>query len=180
MKLVRPLVNAVAAGTLVLMLASPVASFAHEGGHFCEQHHRMDAQQRAQFAKKHLDKEAAMLEIKASQQSAWDAYAAAKLDLMSAFDHAKPAADADAATLARQHADRATAMAAKLTALADATDKLQAVLGDDQRKVFNRMAHMHRHCHDGGGEHGHGMHEGMMHGAAKPAAKATAPAKAKE
>ena len=180
MNYVRPFVKAVAAATLMFALAAPVATFAREGGHSCDQHHRMDPEKSAQFARKHLEREAAMLEIKASQQAAWDAYAAAKLDLMTGVDHAMPAADADAATLAHQHADRAAAMATKLAALADATDKLQAVLGDDQRKVLDRMARMHPRCHDGGGEHGHGMHEGMMHGAAKPAAKAAAPAKTKQ
>lgn len=115
-----------------------------------------------------------MLEIKASQQSAWDAYAAAKLDLMASFDHSRPPADADAATLAHRHADQANALAAKLSAVADATDKLQAVLSDDQRKVLDRLAQRHPHDRFRDDWQSH------RSDATRPSVKGKAPAKAKE
>jgi len=168
----RPLCRAAVAGALALVLASPVAVLAREGGDSCDRHHHLDPEQRARFAGKHLDREAAMLEIKASQQAAWDAYAAARLDLMASFDHARPPADADAASLAHRRAEQASALAARLNALADATDKLQAVLGDDQRKVLDRIAHMHPHDRFGDDR------RDRRPDAARPSAKA--PAKAKD
>lgn len=124
---------------------------------------QMSAEDRQAMAKKHLEREAAALEIKASQQPAWEAYSAAKLDMLSVFGTmgpAKPAVDADAAALARQHADHAAVIAQKLSVLADATAKLQAVLSDDQRKVLNRVSQ-----HPG---FAHGGHDFRMCGDRKP------------
>jgi hypothetical protein len=49
-------------------------------------------------------------------------------------------AEPDAAALAREHADRVAERAQKLVRLADATAKLQQVLGGDQRLVLNEAA----------------------------------------
>lgn len=136
-------------------------------------------QEQEAWAKKHLDHEALMLEIKASQQSAWAAYAAAKLDLMSAMHAMKPDAkadDADAATIARRRADRVAQLGQKLATLADATEKLQATLGDDQRTVLDRIVRHDGHFHEHG--FGHDMREHEMYGhdmtSPRPAAKAPA------
>jgi hypothetical protein len=172
-----------AAAALTLAVAFPVVAAANPARHDDRQHQRMDPEQRAQFVRRHLDREASMLEIKASQQAAWDAYAAARLDLMASFDKMKPpAADADAATIARQRADRAEAAAQGLAKVADATARLQATLGDEQRKVFDRLARGHWHGHDGhhpfdmNGQRPHGPASGpgMPKSPATPAAPAGA------
>lgn len=117
------------------------------------QHHKAMVQRR-------IDDAAARLEIKASQQSAWQGYAAAVKDLAEAEGlPPRPDADADAATIARQRAERATAFARKLGAIADATAKLQGVLTPEQKSVLTeltRNAGMH------GGPGGMMMHRQML------------------
>lgn len=111
------------------------------------------------------------LEIKASQQAAWEAYAKAYMALKE--QHAKePDHNADAATSARYRAERVMELAKKLARIADATAKLQAVLSDGQQKILNRIARrsLHRRhewrdqqAHDGNHEwphHGDAGHEG--------------------
>ena len=95
-----------------------------------------------------LDKMAERLEIKASQQDAWQAYVKTHKEM---FDGGmKPAPkDADAATLARHRADMAAKMAQKLTVLADATAKLQSALTPEQAKTLADMTR-----HPMGGRHG--------------------------
>jgi len=124
---------------------------------------------RQDFIKARLTQLANRLEIKASQQSAWQGFA----DAFTALHEGRidpPAKDADAAALAQFHAKLAASHAEKLARVAEATTKLQAVLEPDQRKVLNQAAHrvagMHRH---GFGPHGHGgedgdQHHGFMHG----------------
>ncbi len=118
-------------------------------------------QQRQEWVRAKLDKDEARLEIKASQQGAWDEYANARKALA---EHApgKLPKDADAATITKHHAERATEMARKLTTLAAATAKLQAVLSPDQRKILDHIArHHHHHGHHGWGmRHHHGMERG--------------------
>jgi cell fate (sporulation/competence/biofilm development) regulator YlbF (YheA/YmcA/DUF963 family) len=188
MKRLHPLCNAAATGIAVLVLASPVASFAGAmaQGHHCDQRHQVSAEQRGQWAKKHLEHEAAMLEIKASQQAAWDAYSAAKLEMMTAFGDGRPMLpDADAAAAMRQRAEQATAMAQRLSKLADATASLQSVLDEGQRKVLDRIVRMHDQCldghhHDGGAGSEHRHHgSGMSPKAAKPAPAAATAVKPK-
>jgi hypothetical protein len=135
----------------------------------------------AQHIQAHLDALAARLEIKASQESAWQAFAGAFRDLVTpppgAGNEAMPT-DLDAASIAREHADRAAQHAQKLARVAEATAKLQQALSPEQRLVLNeaarRFAHGPRHpwmehegkhhldgehCHgDGGPEHGHWEH----------------------
>lgn len=96
-----------------------------------------------------LDKIGERLEIKASQQAAWEAYAKAYRALAD-WQAKKPDLNADAATSARYRAEMVTDLAKKLTRIADATAKLQAVLSVDQQKVFNRITrHSHHRGHDG-------------------------------
>jgi hypothetical protein len=149
MRFSRLIAPTVAAAALLAGSALPLAASAREHGYAYDHHQRLDPAQRAKFAQRHLDRQAAMLEIKASQQPAWDAYAAAKLALMTGFDNAKPLPpDADAAAIARRRADRAETVAQDLGKLADATAKLQSTLTDDQRKVLDRMTRSHWHGHD--------------------------------
>ena len=164
------------AATGLFALAQPAS--AHEGwSHGESRHHQAySPQEREAWAKQHLEKEASMLEIKASQQAAWDEYAAAKLDLMNSFGamrQGKHDEVSDAAAIARKHAERLTQLAQKLTTLAQATEKLQNVLGDDQRKVLNRIASHHHHFGHHHGFHGQRDHEGK----AQAGETAKAPAK---
>jgi hypothetical protein len=102
-----------------------------------------------------LDKMAQRLEIKASQQDAWQAYAKVHKEQFDPAAMKAPAKDADAATIARHRADMAAKMATKLATLADATAKLQGALTPEQAKT---LADMTRHPmggrHGGRSEHG--------------------------
>ncbi|MBI4989384.1 MAG: Spy/CpxP family protein refolding chaperone [Rhodocyclales bacterium] len=111
-----------------------------------------------------LDKMAQRLEIKASQQDAWQAYAKVHKDMIDGTMKAPPK-DADAATLARHRADMAAQMAQKLAVLADATAKLQGALTPEQAKT---LADMTRHPmggrHGGPGGRGENAPRGQMGG----------------
>jgi len=106
------------------------------------------AEARKDMIQRHLDSVASRLEIKASQQSAWQTFASA-VQALGETDAARsaPAPDADAATLARERAERATAFARKLTTIADATARLQGALSADQRNVFNQITREAGHHH---------------------------------
>lgn len=115
-----------------------------------------------------LDRMAQRLEIKASQQDAWQAYAKVHKEQFDPAAMKAPPKDADAAALARHRADRAAQMAQKLAVLADATAKLQSALTPEQAKTLADMTRHPmggRHGGKGGfggrGEHGH---RGMMGG----------------
>jgi hypothetical protein len=95
-----------------------------------------------------LDQMANRLEIKASQQDAWQAYVKVHKDMFDGSMKA-PAKDADAATLARHRADMAAKMAQKLAVHADATAKLQSALTPEQAKTLADMTR-----HPMGGRHG--------------------------
>jgi len=123
-------------------------------------------QQRQAMIQKRLDATAARLEITASQQPAWQSYASASKALAErgAMRSRGTAPDTgDAATLARERADNATAVAQKLTTLADATAKLQATLSPEQRKVFNEIARRSG-PHGMRGERGMGPRDGHRPG----------------
>ncbi len=138
------------------------------------QQHRMEHMQLKM--KERTAKMAARLEIKASQQGAWGEYVKAREGMLANMP-ARPARDADAATVARSRADFSADMARKLAVVSDATAKLQAVLAPEQRKVFDEMArrgghrgfgghHGERGGHEGRGEHGgRGERGGSGHGA---------------
>jgi len=113
-----------------------------------------------------LDKMAQRLEIKASQQDAWQAYAKVHQEQFDPAAMKAPAKDADAATLARHRADSAAKMATKLATLADATTRLQGALTPEQAKTLADMTRQPmggRHGkHGGRGDHGrHGQMGGM-------------------
>ncbi|MFI4940875.1 MAG: Spy/CpxP family protein refolding chaperone [Burkholderiales bacterium] len=121
------------------------------------------AKQHQEWLKHRLDGLANRLEIKASQQGAWQAYvktieAAAEQPVTG-----KPETRSDAASITRQYADRAAVRAQKLQQIADATAKLQEALSPDQRKTLDQaiaayVRHRMRHFHDGG--HGHHQKQG--------------------
>ncbi len=148
MKIFRSVLGAVATSILVIGLAAPAMSFAHDQEYRYSQFRRISPEAREQWFRNRLDREAAMLEIKSSQQNAWDAYSAASLDVMRAFGERKALpAIADAAATVRQHAEQASVFAQKLSRLADATEKLQSVLNEDQKKVLDRIVSMPRRPH---------------------------------
>ena len=91
-----------------------------------------------------LDRLAQRLEIKASQQAVWEDFAKS-IESLPDWNAKKPGDDADAATIARYRANRASEMAGKLTRIADATARLQAALSEDQRKILNQTAQLMLH-----------------------------------
>jgi len=121
--------------------------------------HEGMGQRWAQHVQAHLDKLAERLEIKASQEAAWQKFSAAfrnNMSLHAMMGHADghEPADADAAALARQQADRAWDHAQKLTQLADATAALQQALAPEQRLVFDEAARRFAREHGGHGSIG--------------------------
>jgi hypothetical protein len=112
----------------------------------------------AHHVQEQLDRLADRLEIKASQQPAWQAFRSAFADTMTPHAEAlKPGTEPDAATLARALAEHASAHAKQLSRLADATAKLQQALGPDQRAVLDEVARRFVHEH---APQGHGMRDG--------------------
>ena len=91
-----------------------------------------------------LDRLAQRLEIKASQQPVWEDFAKS-VEMLADGNAKRPGNDADAATIARFRAARATEFAGKLSRIADATAKLQAALSADQRKILNQTAQLMLH-----------------------------------
>ncbi len=113
------------------------------------------------FIEMRLDKLSKRLEIKASQEPAWGAFRKS-VEALAETPAKRPGENANAAEIAHFRADRTAEMARKLSAIADATDKLEAVLTDDQRKILDESArHFRHHAHCGGdhGHDGHGHHE---------------------
>ena len=115
-----------------------------------------------QGTERHLDHLAARLEIRASQQEAWKAFASAVRGLVPATPPEPPAKDLDAAARARRAADRAADRAKRLAQLADATAKLQQTLDPPQKEVLNEVAREFGHHMHGHGDGPWGMH-GRMH-----------------
>jgi hypothetical protein len=91
-----------------------------------------------------LDKLAARLEIKASQQGAWEEFSKA-IEFIPEQNTNKPNDEADAATIAKYRADQAADFAKKWAKVADATAKLQSVLSEDQRKILNQVSRQFLH-----------------------------------
>jgi len=123
-----------------------------------------------QHIQRHLDHLAARLEIRASQQQAWNAFASTVRGMVPEKPLERPSPDADAATRARMMADRVAEHARKLAQLADATAKLEQALDAPQKQVLDEVArefgeHLRmRGMHRMHGEHGPGMHGGMHDG----------------
>lgn len=103
---------------------------------------------RADLVQARLDSAAARLEIRASQEPAWNAFAAGVKALFAAPPGAgRPPERAaqqpeDAATRLHRRATAELARAQNLARLADATSKLQAVLDPNQREVLDQIVRM--------------------------------------
>lgn len=93
---------------------------------------------RQQMMQARLDRLGQRLEVRASQEDAWQKYTQAVRGL-AAPPARIPGPDADAASLMRFRADRATARAQHLTQLADATAKLEQALDPNQRLVLDEV-----------------------------------------
>jgi len=149
-------------GSAVLVTALPAASHPHGEGHRGARTSQLSEADRAQMRERfqarleqRLDRLAARLEIKASQQEAWEAYRKARLSFLENRPQ-RPDRNADAATLARFRADMAQRRAQYLATLAGATASLQAVLEPEQRKVLDEIARQARpRGHHRGPRHGH-------------------------
>ena len=89
--------------------------------------------------KARLNKLEKRLEIKSSQQGDWEKFSKS-VEVLAEQNVAKPDDNADAATISRYSADRASELARKLTGIADATAQLQTALTNDQRKILNQVA----------------------------------------
>ena len=151
-------------GSAVLVTAVPAMSQpqgeGHRRGHMMQMTEADRAQMRERMQARmseRLDRLAARLEIKASQQGAWDAYRAARASILEARPQ-RPARDADAATWARFRAEMAQRRAQYLAAMADATQKLQEALEPPQRKVLDEIARQ---------SGPRGMHRGYRHGSGR-------------
>ena len=142
-KLILP---TIAIGALLMTTFHPVA-MASPDGH-CDQKHMSHEQTSPEKLHEHmkgrLDNLAERLEIKASQQSAWEGFAKS-VGMMAERSVKKPSDDADAATISRYRAEKATEFAKKLTQIADATAKLQKALTEDQRKILNQASRRFLH-----------------------------------
>jgi hypothetical protein len=125
--------------------------------------HQDWAKQRQEWFKHAMDRMADRLEIKASQQNAWQAYTKV-LDAAMTPPARNAETKSDAASITRLHADMAAMRAQKLAQVADATAKFQEVLGPEQRQTFDQIvAHFaHRHAHRFHGDH-HGEADGHEH-----------------
>ncbi len=100
--------------------------------------------------KDQLDKLAERLEIKSSQQAAWEMFAKS-VGMLAEQRMKKPNDDADAATISRYQAESATEFANKLAGIANATAKLQTALTEDQRKILNQASRRFLHRNHGWG-----------------------------
>ncbi len=150
----RPLAGIVIGS--VVLVAGLSASFAATEPPAC--HKQEWANHHQEWCKEKLDQTAERLEIKSSQQSAWQAYAKT-VETLRTDSVKEPGETADAATIARFHADKAGVFAGKLKQIADATAKLQSILTPEQRKTFDQIVRLA--AHHGGGNH---EHDEMMHG----------------
>lgn len=146
-------------GGLILVLSWGVSFSQSQDFRQKSQHDQQQTSQERmhEHMKARLDKLAERLEIKSSQQAVWEEFAKSVEPLLERSVK-KPNDDADAATIARYHAERATEFAKKLTVIADATAKLQKVLTEDQRKILNQASR--RFLHKGHGWHGHSNEQG--------------------
>jgi hypothetical protein len=157
-------------GSAVLVTAVPALSQPQGEGQRGARMSQMTDADRAQMRERiqarmnqRLDRLAARLEIKASQQDAWEAYRKARASIFEARPQ-RPARDADAAATTRFRADMAQRRAQYLAAMADATAKLQDALEPQQRKVLDEvMRNAGQRGHRGGYRHGGGR-GGERHG----------------
>ncbi|MPZ42173.1 MAG: hypothetical protein GEV05_01970 [Betaproteobacteria bacterium] len=154
-------------GSTVLVTAAPALSQPHGEGHRFQRMSQMTETDRAQMRERmqtrmsqRLDRLAARLEIKASQQDAWQVYRKARASIFENRPQ-RPARDADATTFTRFRADMAQRRAQHLAAMAEATATLQQALEPQQRKVLDEIVRQsgargkHRGHRDGPRRGGH-------------------------
>jgi len=157
------ILTAIAVGTFLVTAVNSVA-VASPGDH-CDPK-QISAESIHERINSRLSSLAERLEIKSSQQATWEEYAKS-VEALAEQSSKRPNDDADAATLSRYRADKATDFAKKLNVIADATAKLQKVLTEDQRKIFNQVSQHFFHKHHGGHGNnpwqGHDGHEWNQH-----------------
>ena len=111
------------------------------------------AKRHQEWVKRYTDNLAERLEIKASQQGAWQSFVKT-VEAVTERPATKPEAKSDAASIARLDADLAATRAQRLAQIADATAKLQEALNPDQRKTLDQIAaetfRRQHHFHGGG------------------------------
>jgi len=152
-------------GTTLIATAVPAFSQpAGEGGRgYGPRSGQMTEADRAQMRERmqarmtqRLDRLATRLDIKPSQQDAWNAYRKVRESIIGTMPQ-RPGRDADAATITRFRAEMAQRRAQHLMTMADATAQLQQVLEPDQRKVLDEISRR------GGARGNHGGHRGGHH-----------------
>ena len=126
----------------ILLAALHNVAMANPAGH--DWHMGADPEQRQELAKMRLQRMENRLEIKSSQLKTWEQYADA-VGALAEPPAGKAESRDDAAAVSHDSADRAAKFAQKLARVADATDKLQAVLNEDQRKIFSEMVRHPQH-----------------------------------
>lgn len=154
---------AAAVFSVALLAGSAAVAWAVPAAPDAKQNSTQDwAKERHERFKHFADRMADRLEIKASQQAAWQAFTKS-LEAAMEPPAKKAEQKTDVASIARMRADMAAVHAQKLAQIADATAKLQEVLSPDQRTTLDQMAARfgeHHHGghhffhHDGDGEHG--------------------------
>ena len=168
-RIARAVSVAVLGATLVATTVPAFSQAPGEGGRGPAPRAQMSDADRAQMRQarisQRLDRLAARLEIKASQQDAWASYRKTVESLMQDRPQ-RPARDADAATLMRFRAEMAQRRAKSLLTMADATAQLQQALEPNQRKVLDEITrNFGRQGRRGGpGGHHHGPHGGGERG----------------
>lgn len=140
-KLSKLILPTIAIGVLLIPTFHSIAMASPS--EYCDQK-QITPERMHEYMKARLDKLAERLEIKSSQQAAWEEFAKSVEPLVERSVK-KPNDDADAATISRYGAERATEFAKKLTGIADATAQLQKVLTEDQRKILNQTSHRFLH-----------------------------------
>ena len=146
-----------------VLVASAVPALSQSAGEGARGHGphagQMSEADRAQMREKmqarmneRFERMAKRLDIKPSQQDAWNTYRQARTPAFGKPQ--RPGKDADAATVARLRAEMAQQRAQHLAIVAEATANLQQVLDDDQRKTLAEMARR------GGRGHGGHRHRG--------------------
>ena len=93
------------------------------------------------------------LELKPVQQQAWGAFQES-VETLQVRKIERPGKDADAAAIARFRAERAKVMAERLSRIVETTAKLESVLSEGQRKIFDEasrrsLERMRRHHMEG-------------------------------
>lgn len=146
----RQAVGIAVAASVIGFTTTPVLSQPNTGN-------PADATVRQEHMRQHLEmrlnKLAERLQITDAQQGAWKTYKQTIEGLMGS-NIARPAPDADAASIARYRAELAAERAQKLSQLADATATLQQSLTPEQQQKLNEIArHMGRSGHSKRGGH---------------------------